>query len=83
MGKLIDLAEVRRARQKRVAQSEREALERAVELIDLNVAFAQYQLRQADFLTRRELIERIRKLTAVLQYGTALLGSSTDPPVQA
>jgi|GEM_PF-6724722 hypothetical protein len=73
MGKLIDLAEVRRARQRRAAEHERQALARAVELIELNLTLAQSRMARVRGSQRLELIGRTQKLEEVLAYARGLL----------
>lgn len=73
MGKLIDLAEVRRARLRRAAEHERQALARAVELIELNLTLARAQMAEARGSGRMELMGRTRKLEDVLDYARGLL----------
>lgn len=73
MGKLIDLAEVRRARGRRAADHERQVLERAVELIELNLALARARMAEARGSGRLELMGRTRKLEDVLDYARGML----------
>ncbi|HLH76855.1 MAG TPA: hypothetical protein VKV28_08635 [Candidatus Binataceae bacterium] len=73
MGKLIDLAEVRRARRRHAAEQKRQALTRAVELIEINLELAQVQMAQARGPRRLELIGRAQKLKEVLAYARGML----------
>ena len=73
MGKLIDLAEVRHARGRRAADHERQALARAVELIELNLTLACARMAEARGSRRLELMGRTRKLEELLDYARAML----------
>lgn len=77
MGKLIDLAEVRRARARRAALRQREHLAEALRIVELNLSIAAERLESARGSERAELIDRTEKLAAVADYGYRLL---FEPP---
>jgi hypothetical protein len=75
MGEVISIREVlREIRQRRERASERETLERAVEVLKDNLRATVGQLALASQADRPELVERIERLIEMARYGLRMLG---------
>jgi hypothetical protein len=84
MGEIIQLPDVINAR-RRLAESaaRRENLERALEIIRLNVISVLTILKGAPAPERVELLQRAERLIALLQYGTRIFDDETSDAPQA
>ncbi len=75
MAEIIDFAEIQAARLNLRRRHERESLEQAVELIQINLAAVANRLVDVSMAERLELLDRLDKLSAVMRYGIRLLGN--------
>jgi hypothetical protein len=75
MAEIIDFAEIQAARLNLRHRRERESLEQAVELVQINLAVVANRLADASLGERLELLDRLDKLSAVMRYGIRLLGN--------
>ncbi len=75
MAEIIDFAEIQAARLNLRRRHERENLEQAVELIQMNLSAVVNRLAEASMAERLELLDRLDKLSAVMRYGIRLLGN--------
>jgi len=80
MAEIIDFAEIQAARLQQRQRREHESLERAVELIRINLVAVANRLGDASATERLELLDRVDKLSAVMRYGIRLLGNAPSPP---
>jgi hypothetical protein len=79
MAEIIDLAEVQAQRRKNRARApQREHLERAVEVLKVNLAAAANLLVDAPAAEQNELLTRVERLSAMIRYGMRMLGESAD-----
>jgi len=80
MAEIIKFAEIQEARRKARARGpEREHLERAVQLMRINLASVAAELVDAPLAHQPELLTRVERLAAMIRYGMRMLGESTDP----
>jgi hypothetical protein len=80
MAEIIDFAEIQAARLQQRQRREHESLERAVELMRMNLVAVAIQLENASMAERLELLDRLDKLSAVMRYGIRLLGNAPAAP---
>ena len=78
MAQIINLAEIREARQAQRTCRERQFLEQAVEVVRVNLAAVVERLKDAPLDERVELLDRVDKLGAVLRYGIRLLDAPSS-----
>jgi hypothetical protein len=80
MAEIIKFAEIQEARRKARARGpERENLERAVQLMRINLASVAAELIDAPRAHQAELLTRVERLAAMIRYGMRMLGESADP----
>jgi len=80
MAEIIKFAEIQEARRKARARGpEREHLERAVQLMRINLASVAAELIDAPLAGQAELLTRVERLAAMIRYGMRMLGESTEP----
>jgi hypothetical protein len=79
MGRIIDFAEVRAARDRaRSYAPDRAQLEQAVALLRQSLADTAAQLAQAPTMDQAELLGRVEHLVALVKYGMRMLGEPAD-----
>jgi len=77
MAEIIYLREIHAERRRgRIAQ--RQNLERAVQLLKDNLAGVAAQLAASPLSVQGELLDRVEKLTALIRYGSRMLGDAAD-----
>ena len=77
MAEIIYLREIHAERQRgRIAQ--RQNLERAVQLLKDNLAGVAAQLAASPLSVQGELLDRVEKLTALIRYGSRMLGDAAE-----
>jgi hypothetical protein len=79
MGEIIQLPDVINAR-RRLAESavRRQSLERALEIIRLNVVSVLTILKEAPACERAELLQRAERLIGLLRYGTRVFDDEVN-----
>jgi hypothetical protein len=82
MGEIVRFAEIQAARRKiRARGPERENLERALQLMRINLAAIATEFADAPAAEQSELLSRVEKLTAMIRYGMRMLGDSAEPGI--
>lgn len=75
MAQIVDLQEFRATRRHGKDRLERAHLERAVELLRINLVAAALQLRDAEPADQEERLRQVERLSALLRYGLRMLGA--------